>query len=56
MKTKIKLKTNYSMKTTKLNYLRILQQQYRSGVLSKKQYKKELKFTKTINDERRVKS
>jgi hypothetical protein len=36
------------MKTSKLNYLRILQQQYKSGVISKKQYKKELKFTKTI--------
>lgn len=36
------------MRTTKLNYLRILQQQYKSGVLSKKEYKRELKFTKTI--------
>ena len=36
------------MRPSKLNYLRILQQQYRSGVLSKKQYKKELKFIKTI--------
>ncbi len=38
------------MRTTKLNYLRIIQQQYRSGVITKKEYKRELKFTKTIND------
>jgi hypothetical protein len=48
MKMKIILKINYSMRTTKLNYLRILQQQYNSGKISEKKYKKELKFTKTI--------
>ena len=36
------------MRPSKLNYLRILQQQYRSGVITKKEYKRELKFTKTI--------
>lgn len=36
------------MKQSKLNYLRIIQRQYRAGIISKKQYKKELKFTKTI--------
>ena len=36
------------MRTTKLNYLRILNQQYKSGKISKKEFNKELKFTKTI--------
>jgi len=36
------------MRPSKLNYLRVLQQQYKSGKISKKEYKKELKFTKTI--------
>ena len=36
------------MKPSKLNYLRILQQQYKSGKISEKKYKKELKFTKKI--------
>lgn len=36
------------MRTTKLNYLRVLNQQYKSGKINKKEYKKELKFTKTI--------
>ena len=38
------------MKTTKLNYLRILNQQYKSGIISEKKYKKELKFTRKITD------
>ena len=50
MKAKIKLKTNFfQMKATKLNYLRILNHQYNSGKISKKEYKKELKFTRSIN-------
>ena len=36
------------MRTTKLNYLRILNQQYKSGKISKREFNKELKFTKTI--------
>jgi hypothetical protein len=36
------------MKTTKLNYLRILNQQYNSGKISKKQYKQEIKFIRKI--------
>lgn len=36
------------MRTTKLNYLRILQQQYKSGKISEKKYKKELKFVRKI--------
>jgi hypothetical protein len=48
MKMKTILKTNYSMRTTKLNYLRILNQQYKSGKISKKEYSKELKFVRKI--------
>jgi hypothetical protein len=38
------------MKTTKLNYLRILNQQYNSGKINKKQYKQEIKFIRKITD------
>jgi len=34
------------MKTKKLNYLRILQQQVKSGKITKKEYKKELKWVR----------
>ena len=34
------------MKTKKLNYLRILQQQVGSGKITKKEYKKELKWVR----------
>lgn len=36
------------MRATKLNYLRIINQQYKSGKITKKEYSKELKFTRTI--------
>lgn len=38
------------MRTTKLNYLKVLNQQYNSGKISKKEYKQELKFTRKITD------
>jgi len=38
------------MKKSKLNYLRILQKQFKSGRISKKEYKKERKWTRQFKD------
>jgi hypothetical protein len=40
------------MRTTKLNYLRVLNQQYKSGKISKKEYKQEIKFTRKIKNKK----
>lgn len=37
-----------------LNYLRILQQQKKSGKITKKQYKKEVSFTKNLNQSKKA--